>query len=106
LAGAVQDAKDVTIFAPTDAAFAAAAATVAKLTPAQVADVLKYHVVKGVAYSTGLKDGQTFETLLGKKVKISVGKGGVKVNGIKVIKADVLVKQGVVHVVESVIVPS
>jgi hypothetical protein len=100
LAAAVQGSKDVTIFAPTDAAFAAAAGTIAKLTPEQVSAVLKYHVVKGVAYSTGLKDGQTFQTLLGQKVKISVGKGGVKVNGVKVIAPDQLVANGVVHVVE------
>jgi len=104
LAAAVQGSKDVTIFAPTDAAFAAAAGTIAKLTPEQVSAVLKYHVVKGVAYSTGLKDGQTFQTLLGQKVKISVGKGGVKVNGVKVIAPDQLVAERYVHLLDMLLI--
>jgi uncharacterized surface protein with fasciclin (FAS1) repeats len=105
LVSAVESAKDITIFAPTNAAFAAAGATLAKLSDKQVADALKYHVVTGLGYSTGLKDRDVLPTLNGGKLTVSIKNGAVFVNGAKVVKADVLVKQGVVHVIDSVLVP-
>jgi uncharacterized surface protein with fasciclin (FAS1) repeats len=97
----VDDAKKITIFAPNDDAFAKLTATPSD---AQLQDILKYHVVIGVAYSTDLKPQNTFKTLQGKDVNVTVANGVVTVNGqSKVIKADFLVSNGVVHVIDSVL---
>ena len=97
LASAVENAKDITIFAPTNAAFTAAGSLLKTLTAAQVSSALTYHVVKGVGYSSDLKNGQTLPTLQGGTVKVTIAKGVVSINGAKVVKADVLTKNGVVQ---------
>jgi uncharacterized surface protein with fasciclin (FAS1) repeats len=96
-----------TVFAPTDEAFAkipkadldALIADKAKLTK-----VLTYHVVSGkvmAADVTKLKEAKTVE---GRMVKIDTS-SGVKVGGANVIKADVEASNGVIHVIDSVILP-
>jgi uncharacterized surface protein with fasciclin (FAS1) repeats len=55
--------------------------------------------------STDLKDGMTAKTVQGSEVKIGISKDGVKVNDAKVIKADVNASNGVVHVIDKVILP-
>jgi uncharacterized surface protein with fasciclin (FAS1) repeats len=64
--------KDITIFAPTNAAFDKAAATISTLNGEKVTEVLTFHVVKGVNFSTGLKDGQTLSTVQGEKLKVKI----------------------------------
>ena len=98
--------KDITIFAPTNAAFDKASSTISSLSAEKVTEALTFHVVKGVLFSTGLKDGQTLATVQGEKLKVKVLGGEVFVNGAKVVVADVLTKNGVVHVIDSVLVPS
>lgn len=53
-----------------------------------------------VGYSTTLKDGQTLKTLAGSVITITIKNGEVFANGVKVVAADVLVANGVVHVIE------
>ncbi|KAF2235953.1 beta-Ig-H3/fasciclin [Viridothelium virens] len=92
---------DITVFAPTNQAFAAINSTIAMLSTQQLASVLEYHVINGtVAYSTTLMDGETVPTLNGATVKITLANGGVKVNQATVTIADVLVANGVVHVID------
>jgi uncharacterized surface protein with fasciclin (FAS1) repeats len=98
--------KDVTIFAPTNAAFDKAAATISTLSVEKVTEILTFHVVKGVNFSTGLKDGQTLSTVQGEKLKVKIVGVEVFVGGAKVVMKDVLTKNGVVHVVDGVLVPS
>ncbi|ORZ36181.1 FAS1 domain-containing protein [Catenaria anguillulae PL171] len=107
LVSAVDGAKGVTIFAPTDAAFDKIKDTVAKLTDEQLKQVLTYHVVPTVAYSTGLPASLDAPTLLGADAKVAVKKTaeGVTVNGAKVVIADVFTNNGVVHVIDSVLIP-
>ncbi|MCJ1267736.1 hypothetical protein MMC22_007622 [Lobaria immixta] len=100
----IDSRSDLTIFAPTDDAFKKVSAQISKLEAEQLADVLGYHVVKGpVAYSSKLKNGQTLTTATGEKVTITISGGNVFVNNAKVVVPDVLVSNGVVHVIDSVL---
>jgi hypothetical protein len=98
-----------TVFAPTDAAFAALpAGTVAALLndiPA-LTNILTYHVVGAEAFSTDLTDGQMIMTLQGTDVEVTINANGVFINDAEVIVADIEADNGVVHVINAVLVPS
>lgn len=98
-----------TVFAPTNDAFAAVQSTVDMLLKAEnkskLQSVLKYHVVAGTVKAADLKDGQELVTLQGEKLKVSLKDGKVMVGGAEVVSADVAVSNGVVHVVNKVLVP-
>ena len=98
-----------TVFAPTDAAFAALPAGTLDALLAdpsgKLTDILKYHVVSGKVLSTDLKDGMNATTLLGKNVKVTINDQGVFINGAKVTVADIMADNGVVHVIDAVLVP-
>ena len=106
LVSAVTEAKDVTVFAPTNEAFEAIAEVAAGLSVEELTDILTYHVVAGtVAYSTKLESGEV-PTLNGANVKVEVSESGVKINDATVVVADVLVANGVVHVIDKVLLPA
>ncbi|KAI9141987.1 FAS1 domain-containing protein [Paraphysoderma sedebokerense] len=108
LVSAVDSAKGVTIFAPLDTAFAAIASTAEKLTAAQLGNVLKYHVVPAVAYSTDVVSGAVtgdVKTLQGETINVRVVDGKVKINDATVVLADVFTSNGVVHVIDGVLLP-
>ena len=99
-----------TIFAPTNAAFAALpAGTVEGLFKPESKDkltsILTYHVVAGNVLSSQLTDGQKVKTLNGQELTVAIKGGVVTINGIKVIAADLAGSNGVIHVVEGVILP-
>lgn len=96
---------DLTVFAPTDAAFEKIASTVAGLSTSQLADVLKYHVVSGRVLSTALTEGAVPTLLTGKSVTVSL-KNGVKIDEANVIVKDVVTTNGVIHVIDAVLVPA
>ena len=98
-----------TVFAPTDAAFAALpAGTVDSLlkpeNKAQLVDVLTYHVVPGAVMSSDLSDGMSAATVQGGKLTIMLGEG-VQVNDANVTMADIEATNGVIHVVDKVLLP-
>ena len=98
-----------TVFAPTDEAFAALPkGTVDTLLQPENKDqlvaVLTYHVVPGKVMSTDLSDGMTATTVQGSDVTIGT-EGGVTVNGANVVAADVTASNGVIHVIDAVILP-
>jgi uncharacterized surface protein with fasciclin (FAS1) repeats len=98
-----------TVFAPTDAAFAALpAGTVEDLLKPENKDqlvaVLTYHVVPGKVMSTDLSEGLTAATVQGADVTITL-EGGAKVNGAVISTADIEASNGVIHVIDSVILP-
>jgi transforming growth factor-beta-induced protein len=96
---------NLTVFAPTDAAFAALpAGTVAGLSKTQLADVLKYHVVPSKVLSTALVAGPVGTLLTGKQVNISLT-GGPKVNEANIIITDVKTTNGVIHAIDKVLLP-
>jgi len=95
----------LTVFAPTDAAFnALPAGTVENLAPTALADILKYHVVSGQVLSTALTAGAVPTLLTSKSVTVALT-GGVTVNDAKVVVADVLTTNGVIHVIDKVLLP-
>jgi uncharacterized surface protein with fasciclin (FAS1) repeats len=98
-----------TVFAPTNAAFEALPdGTLESLLKPENKDqlvaVLTYHVVGAKVMSTDLKEGQKAKTVQGEEVTISL-KGGASVSGAKVAKADIEASNGVVHVIDKVILP-
>jgi len=109
LATTLQGKGPFTVFAPTNMAFSDIQSTVdTLLKPANKADlqkVLTYHVVPGTYTAADLKDGQELTTVEGQKLTVSVDGDTVKVNDATVEKADVNASNGVVHVVDTVLVP-
>lgn len=108
LAGALKKANlatvnglsDLTIFAPTNAAFQAIGATAESLSSTDLAAILEYHVIQNtVGYSPLLKT-ETLGALSGQKLMISVTGGKVFVDSAQVVLADVIVSNGVVHVID------
>ena len=98
-----------TVFAPTNAAFADIQSTVdTLLKPANKKDlqnVLTYHVVPGTYTAADLKDGQELTTVQGEKLTVSIDGDTVKVGDATVTQADVTTSNGVVHVIDTVLVP-
>ncbi len=97
-----------TVFAPTDAAFAALpAGTVEALLKDKEAlsNILLYHVVAGEVMAADVKDGMTAETLQGSTVKFSVSADGVKINDANIVTTDIKTSNGVIHVIDAVILP-
>lgn len=106
LVSTVDSASDVTIFAPSNAAFAAIQNLAANLSTEMLSSVLTYHVVQGtVGYSSSLTSGAMLTTLNGGQVTITIDQGNVFVNSAEVTTADVLVSNGVVHVIDNVLNP-
>lgn len=98
-----------TVFAPTDAAFAALpAGTVEDLLKPENKDkliaVLTYHVVAGKVMAADLTDGMKAATVQGSEVTITTT-GGAKVDGANVTTADIETSNGVIHVIDAVILP-
>lgn len=97
-----------TVLAPTDAAFAKLpAGTVEGLIkdPEKLAKILKYHVIPAKAMAKQVMTMDKATTLEGSDVKIVIKNGTVMVNGAKVVKADVKADNGVIHVIDTVLMP-
>jgi uncharacterized surface protein with fasciclin (FAS1) repeats len=108
LDGTLSGKGQFTVFAPTDAAFKKVPKkTLAALgkDKAKLRAVLLYHVVKGKVTSDQVVKLNSAKTLNGKSVKISVKNGAVYVNNAKVTTADVGASNGVIHVVNRVLIP-
>lgn len=105
----LQSAGPFTVFAPTNAAFEALpegvlASLLKPENKAQLVAVLTYHVIGAKVMSTDLEEGQKAKTVQGEEVMISL-KDGASVSGAKVVKADIVASNGVVHVIDHVILP-
>ncbi len=99
-----------TVFAPTDEAFAKiTAATLADLlkpeNKAKLASILKYHVVAGRVYSEAAVAAKSAATVQGASVKISTNDKGAFVNDAKIVATDIDASNGVIHVIDAVIMP-
>ena len=108
LAGPLKGRGPFTVFAPTDAAFAKVPkATLAALAKnkAKLRAVLLYHVVKGKVTAAQTMKLRSAKTLNGKSLAIRVNGGKVLVGGATVTKADVNASNGVIHVINKVLIP-
>jgi uncharacterized surface protein with fasciclin (FAS1) repeats len=99
-----------TVFAPTDDAFAKLpAGTVQELIKPENRDkltaILTYHVIPGKVTANDVVKLTEAETVQGSSVDIKVENGKVYVDGAQVVKADILTSNGVIHVIDSVILP-
>ena len=100
--------SDVTIFCPNNDAFLKLAASGANVSDAQLAEILQYHVVQGaVGYSTTLSNDMQLPTLAGDNLTVTIDEdGGVFVNNARVINSDILIANGVLHVIDTVLNPA
>jgi len=98
-----------TVFAPTDAAFAAIQSEVDKLLKPEnkedLSEILTYHVVSGKMMAASLKDGQELTTVQGDKLKVTVKDGKTSIGGAHVTSADIDASNGVIHVIDKVLLP-
>jgi len=109
LEGALSGPGPFTVFAPTDAAFAAldGATLEAALADPQglLTTVLTYHVMNGVADTGNLSDGLRLSTLQGSNVEFSFRDGGAFINDAQITVTDIRTQNGVVHVIDAVLLP-
>jgi len=99
-----------TVFAPTDAAFNGLLKELGVTADQLLANpdlksILLYHVVSGTAMSSSLRDGQQVSTVQGGKLGINIGGGKVTVGRATVTTADVTCTNGVIHVIDKVLLP-
>lgn len=100
-----------TVFAPTDEAFAALpAGTVEMLLKPEnkqtLVQILTYHVVAGKVTAEDVSTLSNATTVEGSQVDISANMGNVMINNAKVIKADIMTSNGVIHVIDTVLLPA
>ena len=95
------------MFAPTDAAFAKVPkATLAALKDqAKLRAVLLYHVLKGKVTAAKIVKLHSVKTLNGQSLKVRVSHGNVTIGGARVIKTDIGASNGVIHVIDRVLIP-
>ena len=110
LAETLQGEGPFTVFAPTNEAFDALPAGELDrlLKPAnqdELANILKYHVVEGEVMSSDLTNGQKAKTLEGGSLTVTINGQTVKINDATVATADVPASNGVVHVIDQVLLP-
>ena len=105
VAGVLSGEGSLTVFAPTDAAFAEISATVEGLTAEQLRDVLLYHVIdlEDPVLSTDLTDGDVTTV---NDQHVTIDTAGPTVNDAAIGPADIHVSNGVVHVIDAVLVPT
>lgn len=109
LAAASDDNAQITVFAPSNAAFQGVLdvlglSSIDEIPESVLEDIVRFHIVGAVAKSTDLQ-ATTYETLNGESVTIDLT-SGVKVDDAKVTSADIEVSNGVVHIIDAVLLPS
>lgn len=106
----LKNSGTVTLFAPTDPAFEALLLQFS-LTEEQLlglpelADVLRYHMLNGLVPSTAITNGLQRTTLQGQRVSFGVNGSAIRINGANVIAADVETSNGIIHVIDAVVIP-
>ena len=105
----LQGAGPFTVFAPTDSAFATIQKDVDTLLKPEnkekLAGILTYHVVSGKTMAADLTDGQELTTVQGGKLKVTIKGDKVMIGEAHVTTADVAASNGVVHVIDKVLMP-
>lgn len=98
-----------TVFAPTDSAFKRSNLKVRKLQKAgpdkKLQNVLVYHIVSGFYTTDDLKAGLELSTVQGQKIRIGTENGNFLVNGTPIILKNIIAKNGVIHVIDSILTP-
>lgn len=110
LLDALQGEGPLTVFAPTDQAFDKLPKDTLEslLKPenkGKLASLLKYHVVSGRHPAAELAERKVLKTLLGQTLSIAANDEGITVNKAEVVKRDILASNGIIHVIDTVILP-
>ncbi len=108
LAGTLQGKGPFTVFAPTDAAFAKvpkSTLTALAKNKAKLRAVLLYHVAAGRVKAAKVVQLKSVKTLNGQSVGVRVSNGKVTVGGARVIATDIAASNGVIHVIDKVLIP-
>lgn len=109
LVDTLKGAGPFTVFAPTDEAFAklpeGTVDALLKDIP-KLKKILTYHVVSGKVMASDVVKLKSAKTVEGSDVKINASNGGVKVNDSKVSTADVAADNGVIHIIDTVLIPA
>jgi uncharacterized surface protein with fasciclin (FAS1) repeats len=98
-----------TVFAPTDAAFAKIPKDQLKSLMANktgLANLLNYHVVPGKVMSTDFKNGMEVRTVQGENLTFTLANGGIMVNNAQLVQADIICTNGVIHIIDTVLIPN
>jgi len=108
LTNTVNEAHDVTIFAPNNNAFQSIGSALTTMSMDELTGILAYHVISGsqVGYSSTLTNGTSLKTVQGGNVTIRVENGTIFVNSAKVLTPNILVANGVVHIIDNVLNPN
>ena len=106
----IPEDEDITIFAPSDAAFGQLNQDVLDniMKPeheVQLKKIMNAHVVRGEYYTKDLKDGMKLKSEEGKELNVTVEDGIVKVNGAELIESDSMIRRGAMHVIDRVLIP-
>ena len=108
LVDALKGEGPFTVFAPTDDAFAKLPEGTVEALLADIpalSDILLYHVAEGQLFAADVLALEKIETLQGKSAKVSLMDGKAMVDGAEIIITDILTSNGVIHVIDSVIIP-
>lgn len=108
LVATLQGEGPFTVFAPTDEAFAKLPKSLVDRLLADkklLTSVLTYHVIAGKVKSTDLKNGLEAKTVQGEKLKVTMKDKKVKFNQSGLVTADIVASNGVIHVIDAVILP-
>jgi uncharacterized surface protein with fasciclin (FAS1) repeats len=98
----VENTPDLTIFAPNNAALRSVYGALEGLAEQDLQNILAYHVVNGSApgYSSTLENGTTLQTAFGQNLTITIENGTYFVNAARVITPNILVANGVIHIID------
>nr|WP_259368877.1 fasciclin domain-containing protein [Colwellia sp. Bg11-12] len=110
LVGTLKGDGPFTVFAPTDEAFAKLPEGTLEMllkpeNKDKLVDILTYHVVSGKVMSTDVVKVTSAPTIQGKMLMVKVIDGNVMINKAKIIMADVKASNGVIHVIDTVLIP-
>ncbi len=93
--------RDVTIFAPNNAAFQRIGSAISNMNVDELGRIMKYHVVNGtVAYSSNLPNGTVLKSAQGGSLTITIGGNSLFVNSAKIVQQDLLLSNGVLHIID------
>jgi len=101
--------RQLTVFAPTDAAFAKLgldAGNIGTLDQAALTGILLYHVAPGARYAEDVVDSTRIRTLAKSFLAVSLRTDGAYVNDSRIVATDIQTTNGVIHVIDSVLIPS
>jgi hypothetical protein len=95
----------VTFFAPWNAAFQALGPAISTMTSEEIGQIMDYHMLPQVVYSTGLTNGTKFVTAQGENLTVLHSGNNIYINSAQLLQTDILIANGVIHMIDNVLNP-